>query len=94
MGFIQSLKTYIFWRTWAITTPPVKSSTVLHGASTPNVWICVMNRQTETHGKDKMLPNQEMLLIATAEFDLFYTLFFFMSTEKTQISVKIQLREC
>lgn len=31
--------TYIFCKAWAMTTPLVKSSTVLHGASTPNVWI-------------------------------------------------------
>lgn len=30
---------YIFCRTWAMTTPLVRSSTVLHAASTPKVWI-------------------------------------------------------
>lgn len=33
------IDTYIFCRAWAMTMPLVRSSTVLHGASTPNVWI-------------------------------------------------------
>ena len=33
----RGLQTHIFCRTWAITTPPTRSSTVLQGASTPNV---------------------------------------------------------
>ncbi len=40
------VQTYIFCRVWAITIPLVKSSTVLHGASTPNVWIWIKNRPT------------------------------------------------
>lgn len=77
--------TYIFCRAWAMTMPLVKSSTVLHGASTPNVWIWMTNRhkhierwlQDKTMQSRRAITSSKRSLVVIARFLLHHPLSLF-----------------